>query len=129
MVDSDSGVKTSSEAQANEKTGPTVERDEKEGCRPSAVHLRFPSSMRRRLQRSEPTTCADGQALWAERPMLMKRADGTFELIGTSRNLKGVARWILSFGTDAEVCGPTQLRRLVCKTARRIQRLYDEDAT
>jgi len=127
-------VKTSSEAKTSEKPDPTAGRDENkgdenEGDRPSAVHVRFPSSVRTRLQRFEPTTCGVGQDLWAERFVLMKRADGTFELIGTSRNLKGLARWVLSFGTDAEVCGPTQLQRWICETARRIQCLYDEDTT
>lgn len=96
---------------------------------PRSVHVRFSHSQGRRLQRSEPTSCPGKGPIWAERPVLMERADGTFELIGTSQNLEGLARWVLSFGADAEVCGPTQLRRLVCKTARRIQRLYDEDAT
>jgi predicted DNA-binding transcriptional regulator YafY len=59
--------------------------------------------------------------------MLMKRSDGTFELIGTSRNLEGLARWVLSFGTDAEVQGPDQLRRRVAAEALRIWARYKSD--
>jgi len=54
----------------------------------------------------------------------MERADGTFELIGTSENLKGLARWILSYGADAEVQGPDRLRRRVVTEARRVQQRY-----
>jgi len=54
----------------------------------------------------------------------MKRADGTYELIGTSRNLAGLARWILSFGLSAEVRSPERLERQVALQARRVWRRY-----
>lgn len=55
----------------------------------------------------------------------MKRKDGTYELIGTTRNLEGLARWVLSFGTSAEVRGPDQLQRRVAIEAQKIWRRYD----
>lgn len=91
-----------------------------------SVHVRFEPSEGRRLQRSEPTTCPGEEPLWERRPVLMKRADGTYELIGTSGNLKGLSRWILSFGPQAEVRCPDQLRRRVAVEARRIWRQYNE---
>lgn len=93
---------------------------------PRSVHVRFEPSEGRRLQRPEPTRCPEDGPLWAERPILMKRADATYELIGTSRNLTGLAKWILSFGPQAEVQCPDQLRRRVAAEARRIWRQYSE---
>lgn len=92
--------------------------------RPPAVHVRFSASVGQRLRRPEPTTCSDGRALWTERPILMERADGTYELIGTSRNLEGLARWVLSFGASAEVQGPDRLKRQVAAEARRVWRQH-----
>ena len=93
-----------------------------------AVHVRFESSEGGRLQRPEPTTCPGEAPLWVERPILMERADGTYELIGTSRNLEGLARWILSFGTSAEVRGPDPLQRRVAVEASGIRRKYRADS-
>lgn len=90
----------------------------------SAVHIRFAPSQGRRLQRREPDTCGDGRALWAERPILMERADGTYELIGSSTNLGGLARWVLSHGADAEVRGPDRLCQRVIAEARQVLRQY-----
>jgi hypothetical protein len=92
-----------------------------------SVHVRFPPSQGRRLRRPEPTTCRDGRALWAERPTVMKRVDGTYDLIGTSTHLDGLARWVLSFGTDATVEGPEQLRRRVATEARRVWKQYEDN--
>ena len=89
-----------------------------------SVHVRFPSSQGRRLRRQEPTTCGDGRALWAERPTVMERADGTYDLIGATTHLDGLARWVLSFGTDARVKGPDRLRRRVAAEARRVVKRY-----
>lgn len=91
-----------------------------------SVYVRFAPSEGRRLRRPEPTSCPDEAPLWADRPILMKRADGTYELIGTSRNLEGLARWVLSFGASAEVRGPAPLERLVAAEARRVRQKYDE---
>lgn len=101
--------------------------DENSENQSSAVHVRFPASAGRRLRRPEPTTCGDGRALWTERPILIRRADGTYELIGTSRNLEGLARWVLSFGAAAEVRGPDQLRRQVAAEALRVWRQHEAE--
>lgn len=90
-----------------------------------SVHVRFRPLEGRRLQRPEPTTCPDKGALWAERPILIKRANGTYELMGTSRNLEGLARWILSFGPGAEVRSPERLKRQVALQAWRVWAKYD----
>lgn len=93
-----------------------------------SVHVRFPPSQGARLRRSEPTACGDGRPIWADRPSVMERADGTYDLIGTSAHLDGLARWVLSFGTDATVKGPEVLRQQVAAEARRIVKLYDREA-
>lgn len=59
--------------------------------------------------------------------MVMERADGTYDLIGTSPHLDGLARWVLSFGTDATVEGPASLRRRVAAEARRIVQKYESE--
>ena len=89
-----------------------------------SVHVRFPSSQGRRLRRQEPTTCSDGRALWAERPTVMERGDGTYDLIGATTHLDGLARWVLSFGTDARVKGPDRLRRRVAAEAQQVAKRY-----
>ena len=91
------------------------------------MHVRFPPSEGRRLRRPEPTSCPGEAPFWTERPILMERADGTYELIGTASNLAGLARWILSFGARAEVQSPERLRRRVAAEARRIWKQYDHE--
>jgi predicted DNA-binding transcriptional regulator YafY len=93
----------------------------------AAVHVRFSPSEGRRLRRPEPKTCGDGRPLWDERPVLVKRNRGTYELVGTTANLKGLARWVLSFGASAEVRGPDRLRRHVAAEARRVLEKYEEE--
>lgn len=102
-------------------------RSSSEDDRIRAVHVRFPPSQAQRLQRPEPDTCGDGRPLWTERPLLLQRANGTFELIGTTDNLPGLARWILSYGADAEVKGPDRLRRRLAAEAHRIWQMYADD--
>ncbi len=93
----------------------------------STVYIRFSPSQGPRLRRPEPTTCGDGSPLWVKRPILMQRASGTYELIGTSRNLEGLVRWVLSHGTDAEVRGPEVLRQQIAVQARSVWRQYVDD--
>lgn len=94
---------------------------------PPMVCVRFAASQGGRLTRPEPTTCGDGAPLWAERPTLLRRADGTYVLMGASHNLDGLARWLLSFGADATVGAPDALRRRVRALARRVRRQYRDD--
>lgn len=89
-----------------------------------AVCVRFASGQKRRLCRPEPTMCGDGQPIWDERPLLLGRNDGTYELMGISSNLEGLARWVLSFAGDAEVESPRALRRRVRRIAGRIVQVY-----
>jgi predicted DNA-binding transcriptional regulator YafY len=58
---------------------------------------------------------------------LLQRNRGTYELIGTTANLKGLARWVLSFGASAEVRGPDRLRSHVAAEARRVLERYEEE--
>jgi len=92
---------------------------------PAAVYVCFEPAAGQRLRRPEPTSCPGEPPLWVERPILMKRKDGSYELIGTTRNLEGLARWVLSFGTNAKVHGPDQLQRRVAIEARKVWRRYD----
>jgi len=66
-------------------------------------------------------------SLWVERPVLMERADGTYDLIGTTARPGVLAQWVLSYGPDAEVTGPERLRRRVAKEARRVWKKYIDE--
>lgn len=100
--------------------------DPSDGLR--SIHIQFAPSQGSRLRRSASMTVRKGKPLWAERPMLLERVDGTYELVGTSTNLDGLTRWILSHGADAEVKGPERLRWRVAAEARRIVQRYDSEA-
>ncbi|MCS3831133.1 hypothetical protein GGP91_003232 [Salinibacter ruber] len=97
------------------------------GRRAPSVHVKFAPAEGSRLRRPEPTSCPGEAPFWTERPVLMERADGTYDLIGTADNLEGLARWVLSFGAGAEVRRPDRLRRRVAAAARRVWRQYRED--
>lgn len=88
--------------------------------RPVAVHVRFLPVCGHRLQRREPLTDTYGRSLWTERPLLLARQDGTYDLIGTTHNLGGLARWVLGFGAFATVEGPPALCRRVAREAHRV---------
>mgnify|MGYP000040523796 CR=1 FL=1 len=59
--------------------------------------------------------------------MLVERANGTYELIGTTTRPERLARWMLSHGTDAEVRSPARLRHRVAAEARRVWEQYQDD--
>lgn len=107
------------------RSSPSPHNSTRSSSPPPVAYVRFAASQGARLTRPEPTTCAAGRPLWAERPTLLRRADGTYVLMGASRNLDGLARWLLSFGADATVEAPAALRRRVRAEARRIQQQYD----
>lgn len=97
----------------------------RDGCSTGyAVCVRFASGQKRRLCRPEPTSCGEGQPIWDERPLLLCRNDGTYELMGISSNLSGLARWVLSFAGDAEVESPRVLREQVRHAAQQVVALY-----
>lgn len=85
-----------------------------------AVCVRFSSQQNRRLRQPDPLASANGGPIWDERPLLLERSDGTYELMGLSSNLEGLVRWVLSFAGDAEVESPVALRRRVRRAACRI---------
>ena len=89
------------------------------------VHVQFASTQGRRLRSA--TRFPPGPSLWTERPLLMERADGTYDLIGTTAHLDRLARWVLSHGTGATAAAPEPLRRRVATEARRIWHRYQSD--
>jgi predicted DNA-binding transcriptional regulator YafY len=64
------------------------------------------------------------ESLWTERPLLLQRADGSYDLIGTTAHLDRLARWVLSHGPAARVQAPDRLRRRVAAEARRVLQKY-----
>ena len=63
---------------------------------------------------------------WADPPISLKRADGSYEVMGQSADLHGLARWVLSYGPRAEVLAPEALRRRVVEEARRVIERYGD---
>jgi predicted DNA-binding transcriptional regulator YafY len=57
----------------------------------------------------------------------MERADGSYDLIGTTDHLDDLVRWVLSHGAAATVETPDRLRHRVAAEARRIWRRYQPD--
>jgi predicted DNA-binding transcriptional regulator YafY len=54
----------------------------------------------------------------------MERADGSYDLIGTTAHLDGLVRWILSHGAAATVEVPDRLRHRVAAEAQRVLQKY-----
>ena len=96
-------------------------------ARRHSVHVRFAPSQGRRLRRPEPFPCGEDQSLWVERPVLMERADGTYDLIGTTARPDALARWILSHGAAATVAGPERLRQRVAAEAQQIAKKHEAE--
>ena len=92
-----------------------------------SVHVRFAPSQGRRLRRPEPFPCGEDESLWVERPVLMERADGTYDLIGTTARPDALARWILSHGAAATVAGPERLRQRVAAEAQQIAKKHEAE--
>ena len=105
-------------------SAPNADPQPETDARRHSVHVRFAPSQGRRLRRPEPFPCGEDQSLWVERPVLMERADGTYDLIGTTARPDALARWILSHGAAAEVTEPERLRQRVAAEARRIVQRY-----
>lgn len=93
----------------------------------ATVAIRFASTQGARLKRAAPGGGSVRQGLWVERPLLLKRADGTYDLIGTTARPDRLVRWVLSHGAAAEVRSPARLRRRVAAAARRIWRQYENE--
>ena len=65
------------------------------------------------------------EAHWTERPVILKRRDGTCEVLGDTADLDAAARWVLGHGPTAEVVSPDVLRRKVARQAREIAERYE----
>jgi hypothetical protein len=91
---------------------------------PCSVHIVFAHTQGPRLRRSGSADCGGTECLWTERPILMARPSGVYELVGTTENMEALARWVLSHGAAAEVKGPLRLQRRVAVEARRVWHTY-----
>ena len=75
------------------------------------VHLVVPSRAAER----------DLEAHWKAPPMVLKRPlTDRHEVLGETQDLQAAARWVLSYGAEAEVKGPPALREEVRRQAVRI---------
>ena len=108
-------------------SAPNADPQPETDARRHSVHVRFAPSQGRRLRRPEPFPCGEDQSLWVERPVLMERADGTYDLIGTTARPDALARWILSHGAAATVAGPERLRERVVAEARRVWERHTDE--
>lgn len=64
---------------------------------------------------------------WHESQVLVERADGSLELRMQVTGLADVTRWVLSYGSEAEVLSPPVLRHRVARETRRMANLYCSD--
>jgi predicted DNA-binding transcriptional regulator YafY len=64
---------------------------------------------------------------WHPSQTLVRRADGSVEVLMEVTGLADVTRWVLSYGGEAEVIGPPVLRHRVAREARRMAERYTED--
>ena len=67
----------------------------------------------------------DDAPIWEDNPVVLRRGDGLREVLGCSRNLDGLARYLLQFGAGVEVLGPPPLRRRLARTVRELAALYE----
>lgn len=84
------------------------ERSPTNGRRVYAIHVRL---------QVPPTS---PEVKWIDPPVCLKRADGSYEVMGRSCDLTGLARWVLGYGVGAKVLAPEALRRRVVQEARRV---------
>ena len=93
----------------------------------TTVAVRFASTQSARLKRAAPVVACVRQGLWVERPLLLERDNGTYDLVGTTARPDRLVRWVLSHGAAAEVRSPARLRRRVAAAANRIARQYETE--
>ena len=89
------------------------------GDRTYAVHVRFTPYQARWIQEEH----------WHDSQIMTRRPDGSLDVRMQVTGLADVARWVLSYGAEAEVISPPVLRHRVASEARRMVGLYDGDAT
>lgn len=84
------------------------------GERTYAVHVRFSAYQARWIAEEQ----------WHPSQVLVRRQDGTLDVRMQVTGLTDVARWVLSYGGEAEAVSPPLLRHRVAREARRMAALY-----
>jgi predicted DNA-binding transcriptional regulator YafY len=87
------------------------------GDRTYPVRIRFSAYQARWIQ----------EEVWHESQFLKRRDDGVLDVMMQVTGLNDVARWVLSYGGEAEVIAPPVLRHRVAVEARRMAKLYEND--
>lgn len=87
------------------------------GDRTYPVRIRFSAYQARWIQ----------EEVWHESQILKRRDDGVLEVLMQVTGLNDVARWVLSYGGEAEVLSPPVLRHRVAVEARRMAAFYAND--
>jgi len=85
------------------------------GERTYAVHIRFSAYQARWIREEQ----------WHPSQIMTRRPDGTLDVRMQVAGLADVARWVLSYGGEAEVISPPVLRHRVAREARRLAMLYE----
>ncbi|NBC17351.1 MAG: WYL domain-containing protein [Bacteroidetes bacterium] len=89
------------------------------GDRTYAVHVRFSAYQARWI----------AEERWHETQVMSRRPDGTLDVRMQVTGVGDVARWVLSYGGEAEVISPPVLRHRIAREARRMAALYEGDTT
>lgn len=87
------------------------------GDRTYAVHVRFSARQARWIREEQ----------WHPTQLLTERPDGTLDVRLQATGLGDLARWVLSYGGEAEVLSPPVLRRRVAAEARRLAEIYQHE--
>lgn len=82
---------------------------------PVTVKVRFPAGQARYIQ----------ERRWAKDQKITTSRDGSITLIMNTSGWYDVKRWILSFGPDAELLEPAEMREELNVAARKMVELYD----
>jgi len=86
------------------------------GERTYAVHVRFSPYQARWIKEER----------WHPSQVMIERPDGSLDVRLQAAGLQDLARWVLSYGAEAEVISPPVLRHRVASEARRMAALYAE---
>jgi predicted DNA-binding transcriptional regulator YafY len=84
------------------------------GERKYAVRIRFSAYQSRWIR----------EKVWHESEIKLQRADGGIDLLLHAAGLADVQRWVLQYGSEAEVLGPPILRRRIAGEVRRMAEMY-----
>jgi|SRR5690625_227353 len=86
------------------------------GERAYAVRIRFSEYQARWIKEEQ----------WHTSQMMLRRPDGSLDLMFESAGLSDLTRWVLQYGAEAEVISPPVLRRRVAAEARRMAEMYSD---